>query len=203
MRPFSFIALMIRLRSGPFEPSVNVSSTEGVPIGCSIQSSIVTSSFHAAADKNKLLQFTECPGRNNHTCWAPLRWRSRSRGSAFHQHYQYIYIFGAFVFSSKHDPATGSSSAMIQRWLGMIKLCLCGQVSFSMKLRRLQVLPWFGRTCQCQWWDNQSTVLAVLQLTIDDHRGRTCVRWHIFQMVWHGAGYCGPRSPVKLLSYNC
>ena len=68
MRPFSFIALMIRLRSGPFEPSVNVSSTEGVPIGCSIQSSIVTSSFHAAADKNKLLQFTECPGRNNHTC---------------------------------------------------------------------------------------------------------------------------------------
>ena len=47
---------MIRLRSGPFEPSVNVSSTEGVPIGCSIQSSIVTSSFHAAADKNKLSQ---------------------------------------------------------------------------------------------------------------------------------------------------
>lgn len=56
MRPFSSIALMIRLRSGPFEPSVNVSSTEDVPIGCSIQSSIVTSSFHAAADKNKLLQ---------------------------------------------------------------------------------------------------------------------------------------------------
>jgi len=56
MRPFSFIALMIRLRSGPFEPSVNVSSTEDVPIGCSIQSSIVTSSFHAAADKNKLSQ---------------------------------------------------------------------------------------------------------------------------------------------------